>query len=62
VRLGQGRESVRQFIEQNPDMAAEMREKVIAAKGAGVVGKAGAAPAGEPAGEAEADVDESESE
>jgi recombination protein RecA len=62
VRLGQGRESVRQFIEQNPDLAAEMREKVIAAKGAGVVGKAGAAPAGESAAESEADVEESEGE
>jgi recombination protein RecA len=62
VRLGQGRESVRQFIEQNPDLAAEMREKVIAAKGAGVVGKAGAAAAGESAGESEADAGESEGE
>ena len=62
VRLGQGRESARQFIEQNPDLAAELREKVIAAKGAGVTGKGGAAAAGESAAEDEAGGEESEGE
>ncbi len=33
VRLGQGRESARTFLEENADLAREIREKVIAAKG-----------------------------
>jgi recombination protein RecA len=44
VRLGQGRENAKQFLGDNPDVAAEIREAVLASKG--VVNKRpGAAPA-----------------
>jgi recombination protein RecA len=33
VRLGQGRENAKQFIQENPDLAAEIRQKVLAKRG-----------------------------
>jgi len=33
VRLGQGRDASRAFLEQNPDVAREIREKILATKG-----------------------------
>ena len=30
VRLGQGRENAKQFIQENPDLANEIREKILA--------------------------------
>ncbi|NLE61012.1 MAG: DNA recombination/repair protein RecA, partial [Planctomycetes bacterium] len=30
VRLGQGRENAKQFIQENPDLAKEIREKILA--------------------------------
>ncbi|HET6442762.1 MAG TPA: recombinase RecA [Phycisphaerae bacterium] len=33
VKLGQGREAVRTFLEENADLAAEIRDKVLEAKG-----------------------------
>jgi len=30
VRLGQGRENAKQFIAENPDLAKEIREKILA--------------------------------
>ena len=32
VRLGQGRENAKEFVRDNPDLAAELRQKIIAAK------------------------------
>jgi len=32
VRLGQGREKARQFLEENPDMLQEIKEKILASK------------------------------
>jgi recombination protein RecA len=51
TRLGQGRENARQFLKDNPDMAAEIREKVLAVKlpARTQSGAAGAAPAAESA-------------
>jgi len=34
IRLGQGREASREFLEQNPDLAEEIRVKILMAKGA----------------------------
>jgi recombination protein RecA len=34
VHLGQGREKARQFLKDNPDVAAELREKILASKDA----------------------------
>ncbi len=48
VRLGQGRDQARAFLEENPDLAEEVRDKVLKAKGLGVVEK----------GEAEAEAEE----
>ncbi|MFO8011879.1 MAG: recombinase RecA [Phycisphaerae bacterium] len=33
VRLGQGREAAREFLEQNPDLADEIRNRILEAKG-----------------------------
>ena len=33
VRMGQGRETAKQFLRDNPEAAAEIREKVLAARG-----------------------------
>lgn len=33
TRLGQGREKVRQFLRQNPDLVAELKEKVLVKRG-----------------------------
>ena len=43
VRIGQGRENAKQFIKDNPDLAKEVREKILAkrlaSRGAATVGK-----------------------
>ena len=44
TRLGQGRENAKQFIRENPDLFAEIRQLVLDAKG--VVGKG--APSADP--------------
>ncbi len=56
VRLGQGRENVKQFLRDNPDLAKEIREAILVKrtpapeKGGAVDGKAGAsAPKSAPA-------------
>ena len=42
ARLGQGRDAARAFLEQNPDLAKEIRNKILEAKGIPVpAGKAG---------------------
>jgi recombination protein RecA len=46
VRLGQGRENSKQFLADNPDIAAEIREAVLASKGL-LNKRAVAAPGGE---------------
>ncbi|MEM8875539.1 MAG: recombinase RecA [Planctomycetota bacterium] len=37
TRLGQGRENVKNFLHENPDLTQEIREKVLVAKGIGEV-------------------------
>ncbi|HUW99816.1 MAG TPA: recombinase RecA [Phycisphaerae bacterium] len=60
VRLGQGRESARTFLEENADLAAELREKVIAAKGVAAAGGAAAKTEAESADDAEPEAPEGE--
>ena len=56
VRLGQGREAAREFLEQNADLAEEIRNRILEAKGA-------LGPADEPADEApEAEAADAEAE
>ena len=45
ARLGQGRENAKQFLADNPDLAAEIREAVLTSKG--ILNKRPAAPAAE---------------
>ena len=45
ARLGQGRENSKQFLADNPDLAAEIREAVLTSKG--ILNKRAAAPATE---------------
>jgi recombination protein RecA len=54
VRIGQGRDAARQFLEDNPDLAAEIRDKVLEAKGFKAEEASGADEA-EDAGKAETD-------
>ena len=56
VRLGQGRENSKQFLRENPDLAQEIKAKVLEAKG--VAGPA--APVAEAAGEEEQDAEAEE--
>ena len=55
VRLGQGRENVKQFIKDNPDLAEEVRAKVLEHKGVGATIKVANSEGGgdEVAGEVE---------
>ncbi len=41
VRLGQGRENAKQFIQENPDLAKEIREKILAKRNAIAAAAAG---------------------
>jgi recombination protein RecA len=45
VRLGQGRENAKQFIQENPDLAKEIREKILAKRNAAAAAGNGKAPA-----------------
>ncbi|HAI12362.1 MAG TPA: recombinase RecA [Phycisphaerales bacterium] len=47
VRMGQGRETAKQFLRDNPDAAAEIREKVLAARGVLPEGEAEVEPTAE---------------
>ena len=57
LRLGQGREAARAFLEENKDLADEIRTKILVAKGFvdGPGGEPSDAPGDEPAGDAEAE-------
>ena len=48
-QLGQGKENSRNFLIQNPDVAAEIERKIMAKLGIGAEGKAAAAAAAAPA-------------
>jgi recombination protein RecA len=40
VRLGQGRENAKQFIQENPDLVTEIRQKILAKRGITLAGSA----------------------
>jgi len=52
VRLGQGREAAREFLERNRDLADEIRAKILAAKGVEQAPTGTGEPAAEASGEA----------
>jgi len=52
VRLGQGREAAREFLERNRDLADEIRAKILAAKGVEQAPAGTGEPAAEASGEA----------
>jgi recombination protein RecA len=54
IRLGQGRESAKQFLADNKEVAEEIRRGVLRAKGAEPVGKSAAVPAVKAEGKASA--------
>jgi recombination protein RecA len=51
VRLGQGRDGARTFLEQNPDVTAQIRKKILENKGVLAAKPSAAAPEGPPTAE-----------
>jgi recombination protein RecA len=51
VRLGQGRDGARTFLEQNPDVTAQIRKKILENKGVLAAKRTAAAPEGPPTAE-----------